>query len=601
MWLGCFIIAYFIVRWWQGAYAQAGSELRRARQAWARELRGRMDAGWQAGPGASPWWWPAAAHRAWRGMRGPRPGSTRPSSLPHSTPWRRIWAAGWAHGRRGAAQARARAGGLGPGRAIAGLAAGVAGALATAGGFAAGLLTGRRPRRPGLQLAACDDCGAIVNRAALIPVPRQVGGHTETWMLCPQCALAARSQPPGPGPQPQAQPDPQPQLDPLVPPGPQTGQGGPDDPAAGGGWGGRGQDAPQPVWTTGPGLVDLVKNQEEGIRIRVGGAWRTVTAVGYGGGDGAVLAGLDGEPGAWHRIGPLEAVQALPPGPEPAPGLRAAVSPDFDAYAAGQIDASQVRCLSCGQAPCQCTGCPAPYRRWGQPEPEPCGMRAAPGRLCPRGHTPQPQMLTVRSRTGQPLGAVVPGDPHTTLAVQTQDPGSPSWFTVPVWSADELNQWLREIDTQNQQQELRGGPADLQVSLTPPELLRARGLLPQPRNGTHGQEDTQDMPTGTVAVPDANGESYTHGQWHQVTAAIHQALEQLGPALDAMLGSLSTADAGRSQVTGVMDLNDQARAWADMVRDMLTQVNTAEMPVVEAVAAAGGPAEIAGIPYYEEV
>ena len=34
--------------------------------------------------------------------------------------------------------------------------------------------------------------------------------------------------------------------------------------------------------------------------------------------------------------------------------LGAKWSPDFDAYASGQLDISQVRCVLCGQAPCQC-------------------------------------------------------------------------------------------------------------------------------------------------------------------------------------------------------------------------------------------------------
>lgn len=29
-------------------------------------------------------------------------------------------------------------------------------------------------------------------------------------------------------------------------------------------------------------------------------------------------------------------------------------SPDLDAYAAGELDASQIRCALCGYAPCQC-------------------------------------------------------------------------------------------------------------------------------------------------------------------------------------------------------------------------------------------------------
>jgi hypothetical protein len=34
--------------------------------------------------------------------------------------------------------------------------------------------------------------------------------------------------------------------------------------------------------------------------------------------------------------------------------LGAAWSPDFDAYASGQLDASRVRCVLCGHAPCDC-------------------------------------------------------------------------------------------------------------------------------------------------------------------------------------------------------------------------------------------------------
>ena len=34
--------------------------------------------------------------------------------------------------------------------------------------------------------------------------------------------------------------------------------------------------------------------------------------------------------------------------------LGAVWSPDFDAYASGQVDASHVRCVLCGHAPCDC-------------------------------------------------------------------------------------------------------------------------------------------------------------------------------------------------------------------------------------------------------
>jgi hypothetical protein len=34
--------------------------------------------------------------------------------------------------------------------------------------------------------------------------------------------------------------------------------------------------------------------------------------------------------------------------------LGAKWSPDFDAYASGRLDASEVRCVLCGHAPCDC-------------------------------------------------------------------------------------------------------------------------------------------------------------------------------------------------------------------------------------------------------
>jgi hypothetical protein len=69
--------------------------------------------------------------------------------------------------------------------------------------------------------------------------------------------------------------------------------------------------------------------------------------------------------------------------------LGARFSPDFAAYAAGELDVSQVRCLLCGVAPCQCRQCEAPYstylgRARGE-APRPCGMTLINGE-CPRGH-----------------------------------------------------------------------------------------------------------------------------------------------------------------------------------------------------------------------
>ena len=77
--------------------------------------------------------------------------------------------------------------------------------------------------------------------------------------------------------------------------------------------------------------------------------------------------------------------------------LGARWSPDFDAYASGELDISQVRCVLCGVAPCECRQCPVPYvnrfaglldgRTSGNGFGEPCGMTIDPATgQCPRGH-----------------------------------------------------------------------------------------------------------------------------------------------------------------------------------------------------------------------
>lgn len=80
--------------------------------------------------------------------------------------------------------------------------------------------------------------------------------------------------------------------------------------------------------------------------------------------------------------------------PDPAAilaSLGARWSPDFDAYATGKLDITQVRCVLC-IAPCQCRYCEVTHENWyylatGQPRYETCGMRADPATgTCPRGH-----------------------------------------------------------------------------------------------------------------------------------------------------------------------------------------------------------------------
>lgn len=98
-----------------------------------------------------------------------------------------------------------------------------------------------------------------------------------------------------------------------------------------------------------------------------------------------------------------------------------------------------------------------------------------------------------------------------------------------------------------------------------------------------------------------SGESYTHGEWERAVDAIRKELEQLPAALEAMLRSLSTADAGRSQVTGVVKLHHDTALFVTQITEMLQRVNKLELPILNAVEAAGGPDEIASIRYLSDV
>lgn len=97
------------------------------------------------------------------------------------------------------------------------------------------------------------------------------------------------------------------------------------------------------------------------------------------------------------------------------------------------------------------------------------------------------------------------------------------------------------------------------------------------------------------------GESYTHGQFNRAVTDIERRLADLPAALEMMLHRLTAADAGRSQAVGVVGLNDEIVLFIKQVKEMLAEVNRMERPMLQAVNAAGGPDEIASIPYLREV
>lgn len=126
---------------------------------------------------------------------------------------------------------------------------------------------------------------------------------------------------------------------------------------------------------------------------------------------------------------------------------------------------------------------------------------------------------------------------------------------------------------------------DTMAPRAPGQLVPRAGALPAARRTTRGH----------------GGEFYTHGGWDRAVQGIEQRLVDLPVALEMMLHRLHAADAGRSQVMGVVALHDRITLFMQQLRTMLTEVNRREEPVLNAVEAAGGPDEIAAISYLREV
>jgi len=99
----------------------------------------------------------------------------------------------------------------------------------------------------------------------------------------------------------------------------------------------------------------------------------------------------------------------------------------------------------------------------------------------------------------------------------------------------------------------------------------------------------------------ATGEAYTHRAWMIQAESVMETLATLEAAADAMLASLIALEAGRAQLDGV-------QRWQAAISDamatgsrLISQTDHAQRPVGEAIAAAGGPGEVAAKTYYGEL
>jgi hypothetical protein len=123
---------------------------------------------------------------------------------------------------------------------------------------------------------------------------------------------------------------------------------------------------------------------------------------------------------------------------------------------------------------------------------------------------------------------------------------------------------------------------------SPGHVVPRNGTAPAPRNGH------------AVANGSA-GEAWTHGQFESSAASVQAHADAVPPKLESMLSNLRSVDAGRSQVRGVIHAYELIGAFIGETQQMLTESNRRARPVVRAVDGAGGPEEIANMPYYQRV
>jgi hypothetical protein len=137
------------------------------------------------------------------------------------------------------------------------------------------------------------------------------------------------------------------------------------------------------------------------------------------------------------------------------------------------------------------------------------------------------------------------------------------------------------------------------TSTTAPETTGTSPAAPAIENGEPPVANLPATTSGGGAVA-TGGESSTHGLWEQAMGSIRQAASSVRNMLIGMLDNLHSADASRRQM-------NEITTWATTV-DLAVQrcartvetVNQMELPVLEAVGAAGGPDEVASMDYHSE-
>jgi hypothetical protein len=103
----------------------------------------------------------------------------------------------------------------------------------------------------------------------------------------------------------------------------------------------------------------------------------------------------------------------------------------------------------------------------------------------------------------------------------------------------------------------------------------------------------------TITEPNA-GETYTHRAWLDWAGSCLGQLEALQNALDAMCAQIAADDGDQAQAGAIREWQAAVEGVQAEGRRMVDDVNARQLPVGEAVAAAGGPGSTPHAEYADE-
>jgi hypothetical protein len=105
---------------------------------------------------------------------------------------------------------------------------------------------------------------------------------------------------------------------------------------------------------------------------------------------------------------------------------------------------------------------------------------------------------------------------------------------------------------------------------------------------------------GTMTTTENAGETYTHRAWLDWAETCMTQLGTLQNALDAMCAQIAADDGDQAQADAIREWQSAIEGVQAEGRRMVDGVNAVQLPVGEAVAAAGGPANTPHAEYADE-